>query len=334
MLTITIGNNEFFLSIVNLEPVHLSDHSIWPLYVVELLSIILTLLYISRLIFIFDKTSLFHKNLSRISQALLISYYPSIGARAVLLLYELNFLSHEDSYLSSVIMVSACFVRLWNMNVVTLYLPSIIVERAFASKYISDYERTLRSWIYKVIIPVVYIISTNCYSHRRCVNSVIRTTCVGLFFITYCLTYVILFRRDLRRLQAISSDVHNKNVIYTLSTKFQLKENLRVLKIVMRLSIMVSAGAVFACLSFLLATRLVNNNLQWNHMGNEIVNVCHTICANIIVWVYTIAIGGFHLRLLIPWNTEVGTAAERRELDEHRGATNAYFHHLATTWEK
>ncbi|KAK6014798.1 hypothetical protein OSTOST_19810, partial [Ostertagia ostertagi] len=128
-------------------------------------------------------------------------------------------------------MVSACFVRLWNMNVVTLYLPSIIVERAFASKYISDYERTLRSWIYKVIIPVVYIISTiaTLTDVLGCVNSVIRTTCVGLFFITYCLTYVILFRRDLRRLQDISSDVHNKNVIYTLSTKFQLKENLRVL---------------------------------------------------------------------------------------------------------
>ncbi|KAK6036803.1 hypothetical protein COOONC_25693, partial [Cooperia oncophora] len=92
-------------------------------------------------------------------QALFISYYPGVAARVALFLYEVKVLTPEGNYIHSGVIVAACFVRLWCINVLMFYLPSAIIERVFASKYVADYERCPRPLINRAIISIVYIYS-------------------------------------------------------------------------------------------------------------------------------------------------------------------------------
>ncbi|KAK6026441.1 hypothetical protein OSTOST_07603 [Ostertagia ostertagi] len=134
-------------------------------------------------------------------------------------------------------MVSACFVRSWSMSVVILYLPSVLIERAFASKYISDYEKVSRPWIYRVIIPSNYIAAILMVlpSMLGFSNGVATTISIGTFFVIYSMAYVTLFRRDSVKLRDINSGARQKANTYSLSTKFQLRENLKVMKVFLRI---------------------------------------------------------------------------------------------------
>ncbi|KAK6059522.1 hypothetical protein COOONC_02849 [Cooperia oncophora] len=143
---------------------------------------------------------------------------------------------------------AACFVRSWSVTVMGLYLPSAIIERGFASKFVADYEKCPRSWIYRTIIPSVYIaaaLNTACalMGEYICLGMRISQLISGtftvmflavtstVFFITCCIAYITIFRRNFFELRDINRGVKRNNVIYTLSKKFQLTENLKVMKV-------------------------------------------------------------------------------------------------------
>ncbi|KAK6036802.1 hypothetical protein COOONC_25692 [Cooperia oncophora] len=94
-------------------------------------------------------------------------------------------------------------------------------------------------------------------------NLSFKTWGSAVMVIGYCIAYVTLYRRDLVKLRNISHGIHRRNAIYTLSTKFQLKENLRVMKILMQLSLMWAACILLACLFFMLATYTSADDSQW-----------------------------------------------------------------------
>ncbi|KAK5983596.1 hypothetical protein GCK32_002414 [Trichostrongylus colubriformis] len=333
MIHIEIGNVNVCISILNPKPAPL-NYATWLLYAVELLATSLALFYMSRLIRLFGKTSLFHENLVRISIALFISNYPNVGARVVLFLYEVDVLKLEENSAFPIIIAVACFIRIWSMNVVLLYLPSVIIERSFASKYIHDYEKFPRPCIHMTIIPFIYAMSAllALCNMLNYFNFAILASSTAVFFITYCVAYITLFRRDLVKLRDIKSGRYQKYNTYTLSTKFQLEENLRVMKILMQLSITWAVCALFACLSFVLATIILVDYLQWSQMSYTLLNVLYAISLNAVTWIFTNAVGRIRLRFSLPWSTKIETLQRSRAVDEHRGASQAYFKQLNTAW--
>ncbi|VDO44949.1 unnamed protein product [Haemonchus placei] len=205
-------------------------------------------------------------------QALLLLYYPNILSRAVLFLYEF-----------SIIMPEASFTHSWCSCAISMYLPSVIIERCFASKFVVDYEKIPRTWIISkswisgIIISLGYMVSAiiaatvllgklllnssipfaNFENPTTVINNKAPTKIVSVivhmffnnsfisgyynfvvlvvgfcvFMTICCLLYIALYRRDSARLRDMNRGVIAKNVIYTLSTRFQLTENLRVLKV-------------------------------------------------------------------------------------------------------
>ncbi|KAK6028219.1 hypothetical protein OSTOST_05737, partial [Ostertagia ostertagi] len=128
--------------------------------------------------------------------------------------------------------VVAGFVRSSSMTVVGLYLPSVIIERGFASKFITDYENftyyqesTLRAlcWVRSSFTPFSQ-------APQRFINDMLLAACASAFLLISCIAYVFLFRRNFAKLRDINRGVIPKNIVYTLSTKFQLTENLKVMK--------------------------------------------------------------------------------------------------------
>ncbi|XGW11977.1 hypothetical protein V3C99_013000 [Haemonchus contortus] len=237
------------------------DAIYWILLFIENLTTCLALVHITRLILVFGKTSLFHKNLARLSQALLISFYPNVAVRGLITLYEVGILSYDG-----------------------------------------------------------------------CFNDVILTISICVFFIVYCTTCIILFRRDSAKLRAMDRNLAQKKVIYALSTKFQLKENLKVMKILMHQSIVVAVNAVIGCSLFVLITTVLLNYPQWSPGAYVLSNMFFTITFYVIALVYMVALGEIRFRLLPPWSSKIRKVHGAEAINEHRGASDAYFKQLNNAW--
>ncbi|ETN86272.1 hypothetical protein NECAME_16440 [Necator americanus] len=145
----------------------------------------------------------------------------------------------------------------------------MIIERAFASKYISDYEKVARPWIYFMIIllanilPLYFSITETLGFYTFETIAITTAVIIG----ASALVYVYLFRRDFVKLREINrGDGKNSMVRYTLSIKFQLKENLRVMKLLMYLSIIDALITAIICPFFILATVIFDEQSPWAHI--------------------------------------------------------------------
>ncbi|KAK6046929.1 Sre G protein-coupled chemoreceptor [Cooperia oncophora] len=266
--------------------------------------------------------------------ASLILYYPNVLARAIIFLYEISILKAEGN-LFFIAIVGAGIVRLWFANVVALYLPSAIVERFFASKYITDYERISRPWIHRVIIMCVYLSALNgaVYSVLGLLSVVTLAVSSATFLILSCLAYVTLFRREYVRLRYLNQDVHPESVCYTLSTKYQLTENLRVLKILMILSIVLAVGATITCSLFTLSTKVVMGYPHWRQMCYGLIDITFAVWLDVIILIFMVFLGVIDLETF-PQFSKTKAAMLDRTINDHRGAATAYFEQLSRTWNR
>ncbi|KAE9412524.1 hypothetical protein Angca_007117 [Angiostrongylus cantonensis] len=130
------------------------------------------------------------------------------------------------------LLVAAATIRLSFTNFLGLFLPSVVIERLFASRYIVDYEKVSRSWISATIlvftITLSIFFSTTIVLGFYHINTIILVTFI--IHIVYVILYIYLLHRDFSKLRAINRGVYRRRIAYTLSIKYQLTENLRVLK--------------------------------------------------------------------------------------------------------
>lgn len=71
-------------------------------------------------------------------------------------LFKFNISEDASSF---VVIVIARILRVWFTNIHVVFLPSVIIERAFASKYVNDYEKVARLWIPWTLVPFIFIVS-------------------------------------------------------------------------------------------------------------------------------------------------------------------------------
>uniref|UniRef100_A0A0N4X6V2 PRA1 family protein n=1 Tax=Haemonchus placei TaxID=6290 RepID=A0A0N4X6V2_HAEPC len=121
--------------------------------------------------------------------------------------------------------IAVCYASIFLKTTSITIFVSMLVERFIASYYIDDYEKKSRLWV-----AILALLSS-------CLISACFTTpliFVALFSIGICIifsiVFVALYRRDHRRLNDF---VMKDPLCYELSTRFQLVENLRVLKVCM-----------------------------------------------------------------------------------------------------
>ncbi|KAK6020825.1 hypothetical protein OSTOST_13514, partial [Ostertagia ostertagi] len=166
-----------------------------------------------------------------------------------------------------------CFVNIFGKGVSTIAIPSMLMERLVASYYISDYEAKSRIWVAASVaatscaLPALYswgmIFGTNivtqlslvrsskavltiagmqcCFSFDSVIVRVLGVDKVVIFIVGLCIAssvvYVRLYQREQRRLENFIIGSQTRQY---LSTRFQLIENLRVLKTIMFASLIYS----------------------------------------------------------------------------------------------
>ncbi|VDM64619.1 unnamed protein product [Angiostrongylus costaricensis] len=234
MLLVNIEEYNFFVLIIKPTPEMLSSNAIfWILYVVEFCALLFAFCTVPKLVRALEKTPLYHKNLIRITQAYFLFFYAGFFSRIVIILFQANMLDIKGNPVYAGLLVAAATVRLSFTNFLGLFLPCVVAERLFASRYIVDYEKVSRSWISTTILVFtitlsIFFATTIVLGFYR-INTIVLVTFI--IHIVYVILYIYLFRRDFSKLRAINRGVCRRRIAYTLSIKYQLTENLRVLKV-------------------------------------------------------------------------------------------------------
>ncbi|VDO75555.1 unnamed protein product [Heligmosomoides polygyrus] len=131
-------------------------------------------------------------------------------------------------------------------------IPAMIVERSFASRFIADYEKLPRPWVYYLVNCGSIALSTFFYCTVLLASQstwylAILTLIFVVFIMLSSLTIVLIFRRDAAKLRDITNETGFSTINYTLSLKFQLAENVRVTKLLVHVSVRYSVWGFFGC---------------------------------------------------------------------------------------
>ncbi|CAI5443050.1 unnamed protein product [Caenorhabditis angaria] len=234
----------------------------------EIFWILICSIVVIRCVFVLLKTRQVHLNLSLAISILWLQWFEVALAKIFMLPYQYGFyqLNASTSSVSNfwtsdsskMILVSnyesisnLCIggFLLWHY-VYSLAIGSaaVAVERIFATFFIGDYEHSTRRLI--VIIPAII---TQIITLRLTVSSLEHKisfgTVIGVFTVqgVYLFgTQIFVFKYN-KRLQSMSNN--NK---YSLSSKYQISENLRVLNMIRSFVLACSIYTLIACLLFYL----------------------------------------------------------------------------------
>lgn len=154
----------------------------------------------------------------------------------MILFYQIGIVHYNETSLSSKVpLFVASIIRLWYFSTTLAFLGELIVERTFASYLVVDYEKKPRIWISTGIIALstpttfLFTVSIMIRAYSSVVFVVGCTVCVAVLVIIL----LAMYRRDLLRLRELRNGVRNTRTLNTLSIKFQLMENLRIMRLVM-----------------------------------------------------------------------------------------------------
>ncbi|EPB74794.1 hypothetical protein ANCCEY_06101 [Ancylostoma ceylanicum] len=111
-------------------------------------------------------------------------------------------------------------------------LGEIVIERQFAFYLVADYEKNQRLWISTGIVILsrlltllfTFSIMTEIYPHTC---AIVGSSVSVVFFVIFA---TFMYRRNYSRLVELRSGVVSTRTINTLCAKFQLIENVRVMK--------------------------------------------------------------------------------------------------------
>ncbi|EYC07904.1 hypothetical protein Y032_0068g194 [Ancylostoma ceylanicum] len=135
-------------------------------------------------------------------------------------------------------------------------LGEIVIERQFAFYLVADYEKNQRLWISTGIVILsrlltllfTFSIMTEIYPHTC---AIVGSSVSVVFFVIFA---TFMYRRNYSRLVELRSGVVSTRTINTLCAKFQLIENVRVMKFVMVAfciaGILMAIGLIMLSLAF------------------------------------------------------------------------------------
>ncbi|CAI5443126.1 unnamed protein product [Caenorhabditis angaria] len=166
--------------------------------------------------------SIFHKSISIILY--FANFWDVAGGigRFYILLVQLRFLD-----VSSNILFFASIVRLEFYANVIVCIPVVVIERIFATYFVSDYEKNQRLWMSLIYLPLIFLISQflviPCIFYRPPLFWPILA--FAIITIGSFIALNFLYSINLAKLEHLKKN----QLFYTLSRKYQIEENLKVM---------------------------------------------------------------------------------------------------------
>nr|CDJ96174.1 7TM GPCR domain containing protein [Haemonchus contortus] len=214
---------------------------------------------------------------------------------------------------------------------VTLF-PSILFERFIASYYIDDYEKKSRPWVAILALALSFALSA-AYTTALIFGFVgvdkVTVLATGLC-IVFSIVFVTLYRRNRRRLNKFV--MKNPNC-YELSTRFQLVENLRALKIIRNASIAFTIWLPIPCAMVVLAHLYF---LPYTDSGRIVFASFELVLSLSIAALFVLSIIALGATSTVAQMLNCGSMLRTKVNDEcqqYRNViTEKYFQHLHSAW--
>ncbi|KAL6733440.1 hypothetical protein Aduo_004088 [Ancylostoma duodenale] len=154
--------------------------------------------------------------------------------------------------------------RFWFFLSTVCFLNAVVVERIVASFFVADYEKKPRIWLSTAVNGVslsTSLLMTITFM-LRLYPICIFIPAIGVIVLLYLLAALLIYLHNRSRLRILHGGTPAESSSYTLSVKFQVVENLRVMKIVVAVFCYTGALMVF-CLILLIVTFEVFGDLPY-----------------------------------------------------------------------
>ncbi|KAF8375349.1 hypothetical protein PRIPAC_81778 [Pristionchus pacificus] len=208
---------------------------------------------------ILRKSSKYHCNMMRIASFFNCQAYVLFGCRAALCFFQFDLVQFSDTQtLSYAILLGVSIVRIYEIYIGSFCFFGFVIERGFATIFISDYESRNRRGISICIILTIFavcignaVVSTygapcfNVVSAQRLVLQYTMVLYASMF------TIALLIYRINWMYQANIE----KYPFYALSSRFQIAENFRAFRVLRDITLVASISSVVGAYASAVAIR-------------------------------------------------------------------------------
>ncbi|KAI6184641.1 Serpentine Receptor, class E [Aphelenchoides bicaudatus] len=163
-----------------------------------------------------------------------------------------------------------------------LQVALIVIERCIATVNMSSYEKTSHALFVLITIFCTYLSGVGAAYLIYDSNETLIYSCIGMFFVIAFVAITFHATKIISQRQLANSK--RSSQFYTLSQRFQLQENLRMIKILKRIMY-----SFVTCVSMMIGCFLTGVFMLGDPFGTEIyalrgsINLLVTVNANLIV---------------------------------------------------
>ncbi|CAI4228334.1 unnamed protein product [Auanema sp. JU1783] len=204
------------------------------LLALELFILLLALIVNSALIAALRSSSLIHINLKLICIAHLVEFYFLATAQIILICYQSGIISDTDTLLNDICITLTGFCKVHYLWSIILVQAATVFERTVATRHISKYEVMKGKYIGVTVCIIKFLLSLIITLVMLSLRLQFSVVSILLLAVLLILTtwYVILMRKNRRILAGCTV------AMYSLSSKYQVTENIRILSLVRNLFVL------------------------------------------------------------------------------------------------
>ncbi|VDO56073.1 unnamed protein product [Haemonchus placei] len=310
---------------------------------IELIAIVFSLPVVLLHNYCLTRSTIFHPNLVRIAQVYLSGNYFAIISRLTTHLYQVGVFHFDDENdFSKILLFIASTIRSYFLMSTVVFLVEVIIERTFAFYFVDDYEKKPRLWIstgiLAVTLPTTFLVTIMTMIRIIPIKNVIIADCV--MTIIFFIIFVVLYRVNVLRLHDLRAGIVHCETKNTLSIKFQLLENVRVMRLVM---IAFTVGSVLTFIGIGLlgfALLVYYDQPRARQLCLALLDLLVALSTAVGFFAFLLifnewrqAIREWPLALKLCRILRIQLNEPSQAIDEHRGATDHYFNQLRRAWE-
>ncbi|VDM68188.1 unnamed protein product [Strongylus vulgaris] len=253
----------------------------------------------------------------------------SLIARIFMVLYIIDILHTEGDIRSNPGLVAASFVTAWGRCSSVSVFVAVLLERYYASHFIIDYETKARKWVALLVLTLSSVITAIFVIPMIFgLLTVYALSVVALILYTICPSvYILLYQRDKRQVLLLTAP---QCTHYLLSARFQLAENLRVMKIIMYTSIVYSIWLIAPCSLVLLSYVYFSPRSAEGQICYAAYDLLMATSILALLLYTLLKTGTFPINICIR-----PLRPQKHDIDKHGDdkTSEMYFRQLATAWE-
>ncbi|CAI2334685.1 unnamed protein product [Caenorhabditis sp. 36 PRJEB53466] len=360
-MNILIGNSsKYFFPFFTLNSAYYSEYLALLFVFIHIMLTILCILLTIQTCVIVKTVHVFHPNMSNIITAIIVQWFETLIAKLIIFPYQLGFLTvGEDRVFQSWVTNTVSempqiekpgdIVPLFVSGILYLHYAFTVAfsvfiltcERAFATFFITDYEKKPRAYICVILLLMAHLLTflLSCLATCELITFTTGIAISGVIIVGAVLIYFIILHINIGIQKRLDKNDHKQDY-YSLAIRFQAKENARSLELAKKV-VVVAAAAVLLGMALLVmaAFHWIDNYISTIVTFAEAVFNLNPLVV-VPVGLYSVPIWRDRFFRKLPFLEKIRTVSTMRIVkvsaakeNEEVKQTEVYFNQLSEAWK-